>query len=104
MAPDRCYRVVGGAAGASASINFSYEFDQSGNVLAGGYVGLLNVLGMVMFQEFLSQFEDGVDNRRLRQAVLPAPYANKPKTSVSNCRTDSLIYLRRPPSIVLSRP
>jgi hypothetical protein len=33
-APDRCYRVVWGAAGASASINFSYEYGQSGNLLA----------------------------------------------------------------------
>ena len=38
-APDRCYRVVWGAAGASAAINYSYEYGQSGNVLAGGYVG-----------------------------------------------------------------
>ena len=66
-APDRCYRVVWGAASASASINFSYEFDQSGNALAGGYVGLLSVLGMVMFHEFLSQFEDGVDNHIKRE-------------------------------------
>ena len=66
-APDRCYRVVWGAASASASINFSYEYDQSGNVLAGGYVGLLSVLGMVMFHEFLSQFEDGVDNHIKRE-------------------------------------
>ena len=27
-APNRCYRVVWGAAGASASINFSYEYGQ----------------------------------------------------------------------------
>ena len=66
-APDRCYRVVWGAAGASASINFSYEYGQSGNLLAGGYVGLLSVLGMVMFHEFLSQFEDGTDNRIRRE-------------------------------------
>jgi Protein of unknown function (DUF2637) len=66
-APDRCYRVVWGAAGASASINFSYEYSQSGNLLAGGYVGLLSVLGMVMFHEFLSQFEDGTDNRIRRE-------------------------------------
>jgi hypothetical protein len=61
-APDRCYRVVWGAAGASAAINYSYEYGQSGNVLAGGYVGLLSVLGMVMFHELLSQFEDGADS------------------------------------------
>lgn len=66
-APDRCYRVVWGAAGASASINFSYEYGQSGNLIAGGYVSLLSVLGMVMFHEFLSQFEDGTDNRIRRE-------------------------------------
>ena len=57
--PDRCYRVVWGAALASATINFSYEYETSGNALAGGYVGLLSLFGMVMFDEFLSQFEDG---------------------------------------------
>ena len=36
-APDRCYRVVWGAVGASAAINFTYEFDKSSNALAGGY-------------------------------------------------------------------
>jgi Protein of unknown function (DUF2637) len=66
-APDRCYRVVWGAAGASASINFSYEYGQSGNLIAGGYVSLLSVLGMVMFHEFLSQFDDGTDNRIRRE-------------------------------------
>jgi hypothetical protein len=66
-APDRCYRVVWGAAGASASINFSYEYGQSSNLIAGGYVSLLSVLGMVMFHEFLSQFEDGTDNRIRRE-------------------------------------
>jgi hypothetical protein len=65
--PDRCYRVVWGAASASAAINFSYEYSQSGNPLAGGYVGLLSVLGMVMFHEFLSQFEDGTDQRIRRE-------------------------------------
>jgi hypothetical protein len=74
-APDRCYRVVWGAAGASASINFSYEYDQSGNVLAGGYVGLLSVLGMVMFHEFLSQFEDGADYRIRRDNPRPKSWS-----------------------------
>ena len=58
---------VWGAAGASASINFSYEYGQSSNLIAGGYVSLLSVLGMVMFHEFLSQFEDGTDNRIRRE-------------------------------------
>ena len=51
----------------SASINFTYEYGETGNVLAGGYVGLLSVLGMVMFHEFLSQFEDGADSHIRRE-------------------------------------
>jgi hypothetical protein len=57
--PDRCYRVVWGAALASATISFAHEYGVSGNPLAGGYVGLLSLFGMVMFDEFLAQFEDG---------------------------------------------
>jgi hypothetical protein len=58
-APDRCYRVVWGAALASATINFANEYTKSGNALAGGYVALLSLFGMFMFDEFLNQFEDG---------------------------------------------
>ncbi len=58
--PDRCQRVVWGAALASATVNFAYEYDQSGhNAVAGGYVALLSLFGMAMFHEFLDQFEDG---------------------------------------------
>jgi hypothetical protein len=57
--PDRCYRVVWAAAAASATINFGHEYATSANVLAGGYVGLLSLFGMVMFDEFLNQFEQG---------------------------------------------
>jgi hypothetical protein len=63
-APDRCYRVVWGAALASATINFAYEYGKSGNVLAGGYVALLSLFGMLMFDEFLNQFEQGADTVR----------------------------------------
>ena len=63
-APDRCYRVVWGAALASATINFAHEFSKSGNALAGGYVALLSLFGMFMFDEFLNQFEEGADNVR----------------------------------------
>jgi hypothetical protein len=62
--PDRCYRVVWGAALASATINFAHEYDTSGNALAGGYLGLLSLFGMVMFDEFLSQFEEGAASIR----------------------------------------
>ncbi len=59
-APDRCYRVVWGAAIASATVNFAYEYTHSGhNLVAGGYLALLSLFGMVMFHEFLDQFEEG---------------------------------------------
>ncbi|XVU24293.1 DUF2637 domain-containing protein [Actinoplanes sp. CA-054009] len=59
-APDRCYRVVWGAAIASATVNFAYEYTHSGhNIIAGGYVALLSLFGMVMLHEFLDQFEEG---------------------------------------------
>jgi hypothetical protein len=60
-APDRCYRVVWGAAAASATVNFAYEYAHSGhNIIAGGYLALLSLFGMVMLHEFLAQFEEGV--------------------------------------------
>ena len=59
-APDRSYRVVWGAAIASALVNFNYEYTASGhNLVAGGYLALLSLFGMVMFHEFLHQFEEG---------------------------------------------
>jgi hypothetical protein len=59
-APDRCYRVVWGAAVASATVNFAYEYTHSGhNIIAGGYLALLSLFGMVMLHEFLDQFEEG---------------------------------------------
>jgi hypothetical protein len=58
--PARCQRVVWGAAIASATVNFAYEYaDSGGNVVAGGYLALLSLFGMVMFHEFLNQFEEG---------------------------------------------
>jgi hypothetical protein len=59
-APGRCYRVVWGAALASATVNFAYEYTHSGhNIIAGGYLALLSLFGMVMLHEFLDQFEEG---------------------------------------------
>jgi Na+/pantothenate symporter len=38
-APDRCYRVVWGAAIASATVNFAYEYTHSDhNIIVGGYL------------------------------------------------------------------
>jgi hypothetical protein len=57
--PVRCQRVVWGAAIAPATVNVAYEYGSSShNVVAGGYLGLLSLFGMVMFHEFLAQFED----------------------------------------------
>jgi hypothetical protein len=59
-APDRCYRVVWGAAVASATVNFAYEYTHSGhNIIAGGYLALLSLFSMIMLHEFLDQFEQG---------------------------------------------
>jgi hypothetical protein len=59
-APDRCYRVVWGAAVASATVNFAYEYTHhSHNIIAGGYLALLSLFGMIMLHEFLDQFEEG---------------------------------------------
>ena len=55
--PDRSRRVVLVAAAASATINYGYEYGTSGNVLAGGYVGLLSLFAMFLFDELLAQFE-----------------------------------------------
>ena len=55
--PDRSYRAVWVAAAASATINFGYEYGTSANVLAGGYVGLLSLFAMFIFDELLAQFE-----------------------------------------------
>jgi len=63
--PDRCRRVVWSAALASAAINFAYEYTDSGhNLVAGGYLALLSLLGMIMFHEFLDQFEEGTGEVR----------------------------------------
>jgi hypothetical protein len=52
-APDRCYRVVWGAAIASATVNFAYEYTHSDhNIIAAGYLALLSLFGMVMLHEF----------------------------------------------------
>lgn len=61
--PDRANRVVWGAALASAGINFVHEFGrgQDGSLIGGGYLALLSLFGMVMFHEFLDQFEDGAN-------------------------------------------
>lgn len=69
--PTRCYRVVWVAALSSAVVNFAYEYGATHhNVIAGGYLGLLSMFGMVIFHEFLSQFEEG--NEYIRRSKRPS--------------------------------
>lgn len=67
--PDRANRVVWGSAVASACINFVHEFGrgQDGSIVGGAYLALLSLFGMVMFHEFLDQFEQGADQPVRRQ-------------------------------------
>ncbi len=60
--PGRCQKVVWAASLSSATVNFAYEYSHTGhNVIAGLYLAALSVFGMVIFHEFLAQFEDGAD-------------------------------------------
>jgi hypothetical protein len=92
--PDRCYRVVWGAALASATINFSNEYGQSGNALAGGYVGLLSLFGMLMFDEFLNQFEDSIDNVRRQNPKFGIRWLTWP----SNTLLAAIAWRNHPPA------
>jgi hypothetical protein len=55
--PDRAYRVVWIATGASAFINFFHEV--GGSTLGAGYLAILSLFGMLIFHELLAQFEEG---------------------------------------------
>lgn len=55
--PDRAYRIVWMATFASAGINFLHEV--GGSALGAGYLAVLSLFGMLIFHEFLAQFEDG---------------------------------------------
>jgi Protein of unknown function (DUF2637) len=58
--PSRSQRVVWAASLSSATVNFAYEYSYTGhNVVAGLYLAALSVFGMVIFHEFLAQFEEG---------------------------------------------
>ena len=54
--PSRCQRVVWAASPASAIVNFNYEYTYThDNLIAGLYLAVLSVFGMVIFHEFLAQ-------------------------------------------------
>jgi hypothetical protein len=58
--PSRCQRMVWAASLASAIVNFNYEYTYThDNLIAGLYLAVLPVFGMVIFHEFLAQFEEG---------------------------------------------
>jgi Protein of unknown function (DUF2637) len=59
--PARSQRVVWAASLSSATVNFAYEYGFTHNVIAGFYLAALSVFGMVIFHEFLAQFEEGAE-------------------------------------------
>jgi hypothetical protein len=60
--PSRCQRVVWAASLVSAVVNFNYEYTYThDNLIAGLYLAVLSVFGMVIFHEFLAQFEEGAE-------------------------------------------
>jgi hypothetical protein len=62
QSPDRANRLVWAAALASAVINFAHEAGlPDGSWLGGAYLGLMSVFGMLIFHEFLAQFEEGAE-------------------------------------------
>ncbi len=66
--PDRSMLIAWCAMAASAGINFYHEARSPvGSTVGGAYLGLLSLLGMLIFHEFLAQFESGageIDRKR----------------------------------------
>lgn len=58
--PDRATRIAWGAMIASAGLNFFHEID--GSKLGAIYLAILSLLGMLIFHEFLAQFEEGTEH------------------------------------------
>ena len=59
--PDRARRIVWMSTGASAFINFMHEANKpdNGTALGAIYLGILSLMGMLILDEFLTQFEEG---------------------------------------------
>ncbi len=55
--PDRAVRIAAGAMVASSAINFLHEV--GGSKLGASYLAILSLLGMLIFDELLAQFEEG---------------------------------------------
>jgi hypothetical protein len=60
MNPDRAVRIAAAAMIASAGINFLHEV--GGSKLGAGYLAILSLLGMLIFDELLAQFEEGAEH------------------------------------------
>lgn len=60
MNPDRAVRIAAAAMLASAGINFLHEV--GGSKLGAGYLAILSLLGMLIFDELLAQFEEGAEH------------------------------------------
>ncbi len=60
--PARSQKVVWAASLSSATVNFAYEYGHTHhNLIAGAYLAVLSMFGMVIFHEFLAQFQDGAE-------------------------------------------
>lgn len=58
--PDRAVRIAAGAMVASSAINFLHEV--GGSKLGASYLAILSLLGMLIFDELLAQFEEGSEH------------------------------------------
>lgn len=67
--PDRSMRIAWTAMLASSAINFFHEANTTGSYLGGGYLGVLSLFGMLIFHEFLAQFEDGAEGEWIRRTA-----------------------------------
>jgi hypothetical protein len=59
--PARSQRMVWAASPSSATVNLAYEYGFTHNVIVGYYLAALSVFGIVIFHEFLAQFEEGAE-------------------------------------------
>jgi hypothetical protein len=81
--PDRAVRVAWGAMIASAAINFGHEAGlANGSYLGGFYLGLMSLLGMLIFDELLAQFEDGTGEVRRKNPKYGLRWLTWPSNTV----------------------
>ncbi len=93
--PSRSQRVVWAASLTSATVNFAYEYMNTHNLIAASYLGVLSVFGVVIFHEFLSQFEEGAEY--VRKAKRP-PYGLRWLTWPSSTFCSFIAWQNYPPA------